>query len=158
MQNFRLKGWFHDQTMAGGQKIRVLLIDENPLFLSAATAILLRQEGLVVLSTAAELETALVGVREFQPAVIALDPNTPGSGGPEVVPRLRTLLPGARIVVLALIDSSTYREAAQAVGADGFVSKANMVTDLLPTIRQVAQMRTGDSKDSFLLTEKMTAS
>ena len=128
-------------TPANGPEIRVLLIDENPVFLSAATAFLQRQEGLVVLRTAARLEAALVGARDFQPGVIVLDPNMPGPGGLEVVPRLRTVLPDVGIVVLALIDSTTYRDASMAVGADGFCSKSTMITDLLPAIRRAAQRR-----------------
>ena len=110
--------------------VRVLLIDENPDFLSAATAFLRRQEGLVL--TTAKLEVALAGVRDFQPDVIVIDPNVPRFGGLDVVRRLRMVLPKAKIVVLALIDSDTYRDASMAAGADVFVSKANVAAALLP--------------------------
>ena len=130
---------------ADGQTIRVLLIDENPMFLQAATGFLQRQPGLVVLRTAARLEAALIGARDFQPSVIVLDPSTSGVGGLEIIPRLRTISPDVRVVVLALIDSKTYRDAVLAAGADGFVSKSNMLPDLLPAIRLAAQRRTPDS-------------
>ena len=138
-------------TPANGQEIRVLLIDENPVFLSAATAFLQRQVGLVVLRTAVRLEAALVGARDFQPAVIVLDPSTSGLGGLGIILRLRTVLPDVGIVVLALIDSTTYRDASMAVGADGFVSKSRMVTDLLPAIHRAAQTRAKASQGGELL-------
>ena len=131
-------------TTADGQTIRVLLIDENQMFLQAATGFLQRQAGLVVLRTAARLEAALIGARDFQPSVIVLDPSTSGIGGLEIIPRLRTISPDVRVVVLALIDSTTYRDAVLAAGADGFVSKSNMLTDLLPAIRLAGQRRTPD--------------
>lgn len=124
---------------AHGQKIRVLLIDENPSFLRAATGFLQRQEGHVILQTATRIEAALVGARDFQPTVIVLDPSTAGLGGLGMIPRLRTVLPDVGVVVLALIDSVTYQNAALAAGADGFVSKSNMVPDLLPAICQAAE-------------------
>ncbi len=114
-------------------------MDENPLFLRAATNFLQRQEELVVLRTAARVEVALVGARDFRPTVIVLDPGAFRLDGLGIIPRLRTVLPDVRIVVLALLDSATYREAALAVGADCFVSKSDMVTDLLPAIRRAAQ-------------------
>ena len=48
-------------------------------------------------------------------------------------------MPDARIIVLTLMDSSTYRLASLAAGADDFVSRATMVTDLLPAIRRVIE-------------------
>jgi len=123
-----------------------LLIDENPLFLRAATNFLQRQKKLVVLRTAAGVEAALVGARDFRPTVIVLDPSAFRLDGLGIIPRLRTVLPEVWIVVLALIDSATYREAALAVGADCFVSKSDMVTDLLPAIRRAAHSSAKDSQ------------
>ena len=121
---------------ADGQNIRVLVVDENPLFLRVTTGFLQRQAGLAGFRTAASIGAALAEVRDFQPAVIVLDPSTKGLNGLWIIPRLRAMLPNVRIIVLALIDSPTYREAALNVGADGFVSKSDMVTDLLPAIRR----------------------
>lgn len=129
-------------TTADAPAVRVLLIDENPEFLSAATAFLQRQAGSVVLKAAPGLEAALAGALDFQPDVIVLDPNMPRFGGLGVVRRLRTVLPEAKIVVLALIDSDTYRDASMAVGADVFVSKANVAAALVPAIRLAAHRRT----------------
>ena len=137
---------------ANGQRIRVLLMDENPVFMRAATAFLQRQEWLVVLRTAAKFEAALVGARDFQPAVIVLDPSTSGLGGLGIIPRLRTVLSDVGIVVLALIDSTTYQDASIAVGANGFVSKSSMVIDLLPAIRRAARTRANAYQGGGLLT------
>ena len=121
----------------GSEMIRVLLIDENPLFLQAATGFLQRQAGLVVLRTAARLDAALIGARDFQPGVIVLDPSTSGVGG--LISRLRSMSQDVGVIVLALMDSNTYRQAAIAAGANGFVSKANMIVDLLHAIRRAVQ-------------------
>ena len=89
--------------------------------------------------------------------MVVLDPNTPGSGGLEVLTGLRTAMPDARVVVLTLIDSDTYRHVAMASGADGFVSKSNMVTELIPALRLAAQMRNLDAVNCLLLAEECTA-
>ena len=122
-----------------GQTLRVLLIDENPVFMQAATAFLQRQAGFVTLRTAATLEAGLVGARDFRPAVIVIDPNNSSLDGLAIIPRIRTVLPLVGIVVLALIDSPTYRDASLATGADCFVSKSTMAVDLLPAIRRAVR-------------------
>ena len=122
-----------------GQALRVLLIDENPVFMHAATAFLQRQAGFVTLRTAATLEAALVGARDFRPAVIVIDPNNASMEGLAIIPRIRTVLPQVGIVVLALIDSPTYRDASIANGADCFVSKSSMAADLLPAIHRAVR-------------------
>lgn len=133
-----------------GQQIRVLLIDENPVFLRAATAFLKRQSELVLLRSSARIEAALAGAREFGPAVILLVPSMRGCHGLGIIRRLRTVLPDVRIVVLALIDSTTYQEASLAAGADGFVSKAHILTDLLPAIRQATEYGSDDLQETGL--------
>lgn len=69
------------------------------------------------------------------------------------IPRLRAALPNAGILVLTIMDFSSYRQAALAAGADGFVPKATMCADLLPAIRHVVQSgqyRQKPAGDSFL--------
>jgi DNA-binding NarL/FixJ family response regulator len=59
--------------------------------------------------------------------------------GLETISRLRTVLPGVGIIALTLLNNSASRKAAMAAGADDVVLKAELITDLLPAIRRVAQ-------------------
>ena len=120
------------------RKTRVLLIDENPVFLKTAAGFLKRQRGIVVLRTSATLESALIGARDFRPSVIVLDPSSLDSAGLEAIARLRKVSPGVSIIVMTLIDSPTYRDAALSAGADGFVAKSDLVAELLPAIHRLA--------------------
>ncbi len=117
-------------------KVCVLLLDEKDSFLRAATDFLQREDELIVVGTTEREAEALVQVQNLQPRVVVLDPSLPGIGGLEILRRWRSLLPDVRIIVLTLLDSSTYRLASLAAGADEFVSKATMVTDLLPALRR----------------------
>jgi len=49
------------------------------------------------------------------------------------------MLPKVGIIALTVLDTNGYRQAALAAGADDFVAKASLDTDLLPAIRRVAQ-------------------
>lgn len=120
------------------RKTRVLLIDENPVFLKTAAGFLKRQNGMVVLRTSPTLESALIGARDFNPSVVVLDPSSLGTAGLGIITRLRKVSPGVRVIVMALVDSPTYRHASLAAGADGFVAKSDIVSELLPAIQRAA--------------------
>jgi two-component system nitrate/nitrite response regulator NarL len=120
-------------------KIRVLLVDDHEPFLRVATEFLQRHHELVVVGTAREGKEALALAQALRPQIILLDLNMPGLNGLETIPHLRVMLPQTGIIALTLLDPRTYRQAALAAGADDFVSKANLTTDLLPAIRRVAQ-------------------
>lgn len=66
----------------------------------------------------------------------------PGLSGLELVPRLHAIWPDVGIIILTLHDEDAYRQAALAAGADNFVPKRTLTTDLLPAIRRCA--RRGD--------------
>jgi two-component system response regulator NreC len=59
--------------------------------------------------------------------------------GLDLIPQLRAALPEIGIIALTLFDTDDYRQAALAAGADGFVSKNTMNTDLIPTIQKITQ-------------------
>ena len=117
-------------------QITVLLVDDNPTFLRIASRFLERQNEVVVAGTAGGGEEALLQARALRPQVILLDLAMPDLPGLDAIPRLRVILPEAHIIALTLLDSEGYRQAALAAGAEDFVSKTVMNTDLLPAIRR----------------------
>jgi DNA-binding NarL/FixJ family response regulator len=79
--------------------------------------------------------------QELDPQVILVDLDMPGLAGLETIPRLRSLLPPVGIIALTMLDSHAYRRAALAAGADDFIRKAKLSTDLLPAILRLVQAR-----------------
>jgi DNA-binding NarL/FixJ family response regulator len=73
--------------------------------------------------------------------VVLLDLAMPNMPGWEVIPRLRKELPEVGIIVLTLLESGGYREMVVEAGADAFVGKSVLVTELMPAIRRVATNR-----------------
>ncbi|OGG44601.1 MAG: hypothetical protein A3F84_05580 [Candidatus Handelsmanbacteria bacterium RIFCSPLOWO2_12_FULL_64_10] len=121
--------------------VSVLVVDNHPAFLDAVTRFL-REEcrgEVVVVGTASGGQEALAQARRLQPQVILLDLRMPGLSGLKAIPLLRGALPEAGIIALTLLDTDAHRQAALASGADDFVSKSSIDTDLLPAIRRVAR-------------------
>jgi len=66
-----------------------------------------------------------------------MDWDMPGFAGFETMVILRTQLPQVDIIALTVFESSYYKGALSA-GADGFVCKARIDTELLRAIQRVA--------------------
>jgi DNA-binding NarL/FixJ family response regulator len=120
------------------EPISVLLVDDHATFRDIAARFLQAQSDgeVAVVGSAGSGEEALVEGPRLRPQVILLDLRMPRLGGLDVLPALRLLLPEAVIIVLSVIESPEYRQAALDAGADDFVSKTAMTTDLLPAIRR----------------------
>ena len=100
---------------------------------------------MVVVGTVERGEDALAQIQALQPHVILIDLAMPGLPGLQAIPRLRHALPEMGIVALTVMNSNSFRQAALAAGADIFIPKATMGTDLLPAIRRLARSETGQS-------------
>jgi two-component system response regulator NreC len=116
-------------------------VDNNPGFLRILSHFLDRygHGDLVIAGTALGGKEALERAQSLRPQVILIDLSMTDLHGLQAIPQLRSMLPDTAIIALTFLDSDTYRQAALAAGADGFVSKAKLDTDLLPAIWRVSE-------------------
>ena len=119
--------------------ISVMLVDDNPTFLRIATRFLQEHDDVMVVGAAGGGEEALAQAQARQPDIVLIDLAMPGLSGLETIPRLRAMLPEVGIIALTVLDTNSYRQAALEAGANDFVPKSTLNTDLLPAIRRVAQ-------------------
>lgn len=121
--------------------VRVLVVDQNRVFLQVLTRFLEEHPDVVVVAALQDARDALAQVAALRPDVVLVDPTMPDFPGPELIRRLRAASPDAGIVALMLLGTEVYRQAALAAGADALVLKPAVSTDLLPAIRRVVQDR-----------------
>jgi len=114
--------------------MRVLLVDDNSQFASAATRFLSLIGQLHVVGHARSGREALEQVNRLQPDLVLMDVMMPDMDGLEATRHLKESHASARIVILTLHDSAEYRARAREVGADAFVSKEEFGTALLDVI------------------------
>lgn len=112
----------------------ILLIDDNAAFVHHAVRFIGRAPRLQVVATAHCIADGLTAARRLRPNTVLLDLSMPGQGGLEAIADFHAAAPDARIIVLTMHDADTYRDAALRRGADGFVSKRDMVSDLVEAV------------------------
>jgi DNA-binding NarL/FixJ family response regulator len=114
--------------------VRILLVDDSPVFLNVLQDFLQRFQEFAVVGVARDGTEALSLTRAQQPDVVLLDLMMPGLSGLELIPDLRAAIPDLHIVILSLLG---YREVALSMGADEYVFKPELAADLVPAIQRV---------------------
>jgi DNA-binding NarL/FixJ family response regulator len=114
--------------------IKILLVDDNRVFMAAVRKFLDVLPGTSVMGEAHDGREALIKAEELQPDLILLDIAMPLMNGMEVARRIQTWLQPPKIVFLSMHDSVAYQEAASSLGALGVVGKSDFVTELLPIL------------------------
>jgi DNA-binding NarL/FixJ family response regulator len=103
--------------------VRVLTVDDQPLFRDAVRAVLGAMTGFEALAEVTTGEDALALVERLQPDLVLLDINLPGIDGLETCRRLSAGRRAPLVVMISSDDDPALRESAADCGAIGFVPK-----------------------------------
>ena len=117
---------------------RVLVVDDHPEVRAGVRALLATEPTVRIVGEAASGDEALGIALVLRPDLIVLDHEMPGSRGLDVLPKLKVILPQARIVMFTM-SSGISREARRR-GADAVVAKDDP-TGLVAALRRSAATR-----------------
>ena len=103
--------------------VRVLVVDDHPVFRAGMVTVLQDLEGIVVVGQAADGQQALDQVAALSPDVVLMDLRMPGVGGLEATARMRVEHPDVAVVVLTMDSDDDSLFAALRAGACGYLLK-----------------------------------
>ncbi len=126
---------------------RILLVDDSALFLDSADLFLSAIPSIVVVGRAMSGEDALRCVSALRPDVVLMDLDMPGMSGLEATRQIKALPQPPRVVIVTVHNHAAYRTAAQAAGADGFLSKSEFGKQLLPLIQTLCAESAAHERD-----------
>lgn len=116
---------------------RVLLVDDNHVFLEAAAEFLVDQNSIGEILTARSGQDALMSIAINHPDLLIIDLAMPEMGGLELTRLIKERWPDIPVIILTLHDSVHHRQAALEAGADAFVPKMLIDSELLPTVSRL---------------------
>jgi DNA-binding NarL/FixJ family response regulator len=125
--------------ITSSERARVLLVDDNRMLLTRASALL--SPTCDVVGTATTGVAAIDAASTLRPDVIVLDISMPGMTGFEVAYRLRECASEAAVVFLTVHDDEVLIAAAKAAGVLGYVAKTRLVTDLAFAVSEAREGR-----------------
>jgi DNA-binding NarL/FixJ family response regulator len=133
------------------QKVRVLVVDDDPDFVEAAKVSLAADRRIEVVGGAASGEEAVRQAAALRPEVVAMDVVMPGLDGIEATRMIREDQPECRVVLVSgsiFVDRGDDGDEARAAGASAYVVKSRAVLDLAEVVVSVARSTGNMSKSS----------
>lgn len=118
------------------EKIRIILIDDHPLFREGVAYTLQAQPDFAVVAQGESLADAARLARECAPDVILLDINIPG-GGIAAAEAVMAAHPLARVIMLTASTDEDDLAAAMRAGARGYILKGVAARELVGIVRSV---------------------
>jgi len=108
--------------------VNVMLVDDSASFRNAAAQFVTEVCGAKVIGQADSGETAIEMALRLRPQLILMDLAMSGINGIEAARRIKAADAGIKIVILTLNNGREYRELAQSLALDGFISKTDFTT------------------------------
>ncbi len=118
--------------------ISVLVVDDHPAVRAGLRALIDAESDMSAIGEASDEFTLLPAIRRFEPDVVLLDYQLPGTNGIALCRRVKARLNAPRVVIYSSFVAPSMAVPARIAGADALVDKAVPPRELAATIRSVA--------------------
>ena len=116
---------------------RILLADDQELFLDGLRALLEQESDLEVIGEGRDGQEALRAARELDPDLVIMDIGMPGLNGLEATHRIAEELRGVKVLILSIHKEARVIQSAFEAGASGYLLKDCARDELVRGVRVV---------------------
>jgi len=126
--------------MPGGEKIRVLIVDDVSETRENVKKLLQFESDVDVVGIARTGKEAIQVSQELNPDVVLMDINMPDMDGIAATEAIRAKQPAVQVIILSVQSDQNYMRKAMLVGARDFLTKPPMGDELISAIRRAGEM------------------
>ena len=121
----------------GSSPIRILTVDDHPLVRNGIARLVAIQGDMTLVAEATNGRDAIQQFRMHRPDVTLMDLQMPEMNGLDALIAIRTDFPDARIIVLTTYEGDVHILRALKAGAQAYLLKNTLHSELMQTIRAV---------------------
>jgi DNA-binding NarL/FixJ family response regulator len=114
--------------------VRIIVVDDSPLYRRAVCNILEKQPNLQVVAEAGDGVYAIQAVKTHRPDIVLMDITMPVLDGIEATRKIKSELPNVRVIVLSMHDAESISEAAYGAGACWCLTKGCSPKEIIQAI------------------------
>ena len=121
-----------------GAPLRIVVVDDHPVFRMGLTALLASLDGLEVAGEADSIATAIAAVESLEPDVVIMDLHLGNESGVEATREVIARRPGVGVLVVTMVEEEDTVFAAIRAGARGYLLKGAGRVEIERAVRAVA--------------------
>jgi DNA-binding NarL/FixJ family response regulator len=119
------------------ESIRIVVVDDHPLFRHGLIQLLDSDDGFSVCGEATSAGEAMDVIRKTKPHLVIADLGLKGTNGIELTKMIVAEFPRVAVLILSMHDESLYAVRSLRAGARGYVTKGEALGSVLEAVREV---------------------
>ncbi len=121
--------------------MRVVLVDDHPLFRQGLRALLEANNSIKVVGEASDGSEAVTLTKKMAPDVVIMDITMPGYNGLDATRQIKEHFPDTKVIILSRHADSIYVDQALKAGASGYVHKDAAYDELAIALEAIKKDR-----------------
>jgi len=119
------------------ESIRIVVVDDHPLFRHGLIQLLNSDDGFAVCGEASSAGEGMEVIRKTKPHLVIADLGLKGTNGIELTKMIVAEFPRIPVLILSMHDESLYAVRSLRAGARGYVTKQEALGSVLEAVREV---------------------